>query len=109
MEKSAGCYPGQYVRGLKYGFSPNGNQPKFLSYVQITCMPLSIGNNAELCLDTKGDGCWDRAPAPGRYNGYGPAFSAVCSPDNFMIGLVGRSGEYVDAIGIECLPKSHMR
>ncbi len=109
-EKFAGCATNQYVRRLQYGFTRDGNRPQYLSYVQLTCVPLqSNGNVSVECLDTSGHGCWERHPNPGRYNGYGLAFAASCSPTNLMVGLVGRSGDYVDAIGIECVPKPRPR
>ena len=105
-ERAARCAPNQYVSGLKYGFTRDGNQPKFLDYVEITCQPLQpTGNASTVCLGTNDNGCWDRYPSPGPYNGYGLAFSANCRYTNFMIGLIGRSGQYVDALGIECLPR----
>lgn len=62
-ERAAHCEPNQYLAGLKYGFTRDGNQPKFLDYVEITCQPLQrTGNASTVCLGTNDNGCMGRKP-----------------------------------------------
>jgi hypothetical protein len=100
------CPAHTYVSGLRYGFTRDGNQPKFLDFVEFTCSPIpaagqAAGPQVTRCLDS-GGGCWVRHPDPGPYNGFGLAFESRCAPDEAVSGLVGRSGSYVDALGAVC-------
>jgi len=103
-ERRVACSPNQYATGIKYGFTRDGNKPKYLDYVQLNCAPLrSTGNPTTLCLDSGGNGCWDKHPNPGPYNGFGLAFESRCPPTTFPDALLGRAGNYVDALAIRCV------
>jgi hypothetical protein len=70
-----GCSPDRYLATIKIGFTRDGNKPKYLDYVEMTCRVLSgYGGDAKVCLQT-GDGCWDKHPNPGPYNGLGLSFA----------------------------------
>ena len=91
-----GCPEGTYMSGIKIGFTRSDNRPQYLKYVQMNCPPLSgYGGAAPVCLQT-GNGCWDAA---------GLSFSIDCPPGQAAIGLVGRSGVYIDALGLICGPR----
>ncbi len=102
--QEARCGLGQSLEGIKYGFTRDGNKPKYVDYVQLICRETGNQNSVLAgCLGT-GDGCWDRHPSPGSYNGYGLAFESRCLPGQVAVGLIGRSGSYVDALAIQCSP-----
>jgi hypothetical protein len=103
--KGIECGRERYISGIKIGFTRDGNQPKYLDYIEISCRVISgFGGDVKVCLDT-GDGCWDRHPNPGPYNGYGLSFTLTCNTDEAALGIYGRSGIYVDAVGLICGPK----
>ena len=100
-----GCSADRYMVAIKIGFTRDDNRPKYLDYVEMTCRVLTgYGGDNKVCLDT-GNGCWDRHPSPGPYNGYGLAFTLNCPANQAATGLFGRSGAYVDAVGLICGPK----
>jgi CubicO group peptidase (beta-lactamase class C family) len=104
-----GCPPDRYVSAIKIGFTRDENRPKYLDYVELTCTVLSgYGGDTKVCLHT-GNQCWDKHPSPGRYNGWGLAFPLPCPTGEAAVGLIGRSGAYVDAIGVECAPKPSLQ
>jgi cysteine-rich secretory family protein len=91
-----GCPPERYVSAIKVGFTRNGSQPQYLDYVELSCTVLSgYGGDVKVCLHT-GQGCWD---SPGL------SFTVPCPTGEAAVGLIGRSGVYVDAIGLVCAPK----
>lgn len=100
-----GCPPDRYMSAIKIGFTRDENRPKYLDYVEMTCTVLTgYGGDTRVCLHT-GDQCWDKHPSPGPYNGFGLSFSLSCPPGEAATGLFGRSGSYVDAVGLICAPK----
>jgi uncharacterized protein YkwD len=100
-----GCSPDRYVSGIKYGFTRDDNRPKYLDYVELTCSVISgYGGDTRVCLHT-GNGCWDRHPNPGPYNGWGLSFQSRCNRNEAAVGIHGRSGIYVDALALICGPK----
>ena len=105
QEKRAYCGSDHYLSKLKYGFTRDENRPKYLDYVELTCTPVQGGSDKTMCLDTGKEGCWDRHPSPGPYNGFGLAFESHCRPDEAADGLYGRSGAYVDALALHCSNK----
>jgi hypothetical protein len=103
------CPKHTYISGLRYGFTRDGNRPKWLDFVEFTCTPIpaagaAAGPQVTRCLQS-GDGCWARHPNPGNYNGYGLTYESRCAPNEAVSGLVGRSGRYVDALGAICTPR----
>lgn len=103
------CPKHTYISGLRYGFTRDGNRPKWLDFVEFTCTPIpaagaAAGPEVTRCLES-GDGCWTRHPNPGPYNGHGLAFESRCAPNEAVSGLVGRSGRYVDALAAVCTPR----
>ena len=103
-ERHVACSANQYVTGIKYGFTRDGNRPKYLDYVQLNCAPLlPTGNQSTYCLDSGGNGCWDKHPNPGPYNGFGLSFESRCLFGQFPDALLGRAGDYVDALAIRCV------
>jgi hypothetical protein len=89
-----GCSPERYVSGVKIGFTRDGNRPLYIDNVEVHCRVLSgYGGDQSVCIPAA-DGC-----------GYGLAFTVDCPPGQAAIGLFGRSGVYVDALGLICAPK----
>jgi hypothetical protein len=103
-KKSATCGLGKTLLGIKYGFTRDGNKPKYVDYVQLICIDAATkAVSYGTCLDS-GDGCWDKHPNPGDYNGYGLAFESRCMPQQIAVGLTGRSGAFIDALAMQCTP-----
>lgn len=114
LQGGAGGIPGSdvcpqhtYVSGLRYGFTRDGNRPKYLDFVEFACTPIpaagpAAGLTVTRCLDSGREGCWTRHPNPGPYNGFGLVFQSRCASNEAVSGLVGRSGQYVDALGAVC-------
>lgn len=101
--RRAACALNQFVGSIKFGFTRDGNKPKYVDYVQLDCRPiLRSGNASTLCLDTGGNGCWDKHPSPGPYNGFGLAFISRCPLGQWGKGIRGRSGDFVDALALTC-------
>jgi len=102
--KTALC-PGQrFISGMRFGFTRDGSEPKYLDFVEIFCQPVSgRGDTIAVCIDT-GHGCWNTPPnMPG---GIAPTVKIhspqVCPRGEAVTGITGRSGLYVDAVGLIC-------
>ena len=65
----------------------------FVNFIELTCTPIAGGTSNTLCIQT-GQGC----PAAG-------AFVQTCPTGMSAIGIGGRTGTYVDALGLVCGPK----
>jgi hypothetical protein len=95
------CSDDTYVTGIKFGTTFDGNDPKYVDYVEVTCAsvvvwgtpPLAIFGliGTSVCLDT-GEGCLNQP------------FSLSCDLGDAATGFHGRSGIYVDALGLICGP-----
>lgn len=108
-QQQNGCPPDRYVSAIKVGFTRDENRPKYLDYVELTCTVLTgYGGDSLVCLHT-GNQCWDKHPSPGPYNGFGLSFRVACPPGEAATGLIGRSGAYVDALGLICGPKPSLQ
>jgi hypothetical protein len=97
--QQAGCTPDRYVAGIRIGYTRDGDHPKYLDYVELSCAVLSgYGGETKVCLQT-GDNCWDRHPGDDKG---GLSFQARCAPGEMVSALIGRSGQFIDALGIAC-------
>ena len=96
------CSGDTYVTGIRFGTTWDGDDPKYVDYVEVTCASIVvmtgtppfavyglIGTN--VCLDT-GEGCSNKP------------FSLSCDLGDAATGFQGRSGIYVDALGLICGP-----
>jgi hypothetical protein len=104
------CPNTHFPSGIAHGYTRDGDEPRYLDYVKVFCDPVAAGAKVDVCLET-GGGCWgsrDAAPNPGDLF-WGPLklfpFYQACPPGEAVIGLHGRSGVYVDAIGLICGPR----
>lgn len=102
--KTAICPGERFVSGMRFGFTRDGSEPKYLDFVEVFCKPASgPGEHIAICLDS-GHGCWHTPPnLPG---GIAPRVK-IHAPQNCpngeaTTGIVGRSGIYVDAVGLIC-------
>ena len=99
--KTINCSGDTYVTGIKFGTTWDGNDPRYVDYVEVTCSSVSVVGTpptavfgmigTSTCLDT-GEGCSDRP------------FSLTCGLGDAATGFHGRSGIYVDALGLICGP-----
>jgi hypothetical protein len=102
--------PTHFPTSITHGYTRDGNDPKYLDYVRVFCDPVASGDKVDVCLQT-GGGCWgsrEAAPNPSDLI-FGQSwlfpFHQACPPGEAVIGLHGRSGAYVDAIGLICGPR----
>jgi hypothetical protein len=103
------CPNNTYFSGITHGYTREGNDNKFLNFVEMTCTPVVGGSPARVCLET-GKGCWvGREGTPDI-----PIFGGVpllkplekhCPPDEAVVGIHGRSGLFIDALGLICGPR----
>jgi hypothetical protein len=102
------CPPNSVVAGIRYGFTRDGNRPKYLDFIVLACAKMGQGGNvrewtttANECIST-GEGCWSRHPTS---NSTGLSFWNPCEGDQVVVGVHGRAGLFVDALGLICGPK----
>lgn len=94
------CDRSDYIAGIKFGFTRDGDAPKYVDFVELICRDIATGVETRVCLDT-GDRCPDSHPAR-------PSLRAAvqrCADNEAAAGIVGRYGIYVDALGLICVPK----
>ncbi|MCP5265174.1 MAG: hypothetical protein H6934_03650 [Burkholderiaceae bacterium] len=103
-----GICPGErYLSAIRVDFTREGAKAKFLDFIEMTCSAVTVGDTMTLCLQT-GNGCWHHHPNPPP----GPMASFMtnwgtqrCPPGQAAIGIHGRAGKFVDAIGLICGPR----
>lgn len=98
------CGIGQSLQGIKYGFTRDGSEPKFVDYVQLICSQNNgVDDVPGACLDSD-NGCWDLHPDHGHNGGQGLSFESRCLAGQVAVGFTGRSGSFVDALAMRCSP-----
>jgi hypothetical protein len=102
------CPSDRFVSGIKFGWTRKNGSPEFIDYVELTCSLIAgSGRPTKVCLQT-GDGCWDDHPNPPTYF-LAPflqdPFKQFCPQGEAAIGIHGRSGIYLDALGLICGPR----
>jgi len=107
--QTALCPGESYVSGLKLGFTREVSEPKYIDYVEVACTPVGGGEVHRICLQS-GEGCWDSHPSPPGFQIPSAPFLPgpdvqTCPPGEAAVGLHGRSGTYLDAVGLLCGPK----
>lgn len=86
------CNNGQYVSGMMFGYTQDASgSAKYVTSIQLDCAPIRAGG---------GSGS-PRIGAGGRVAHGGVS----CGNDQAVIGMIGRSGAYVDALGLICGPR----
>jgi hypothetical protein len=86
------CNNGQYVSGMMFGYtSPAGGRPQYIASIQLDCAPIRPG----------GGSAKPRIGAGGTLSHGG----VTCGDNQAVIGMIGRSGAYVDALGLICGPR----
>jgi hypothetical protein len=103
------CPDNAYLSGITHGYTRNGNENQFLNFVEIACTPVASGNPVRVCLET-GAGCWVGRPGAPEIPIFGgtPLLTPLvqhCPPGEAAVGLHGRAGAFVDAIGLVCGPR----
>jgi uncharacterized protein YkwD len=87
------CPNDRYVSGVMFNITREGDHP-FIDFVELTCSPIAgSGVATKECLQT-GEGCYGQG-----------SFVQTCPAGEAAIGIQGRSGIYVDALGLICGPK----
>jgi hypothetical protein len=106
--KDAACPRDRVVWGIKFGWTRT--EYSYVDYVELQCMPTARdGPTNNVCVQT-GGGCWNKNPNPppatfpGGLNVIGDEpFKQNCDPKSEVAtGIHGRSGAYVDALGLIC-------
>jgi hypothetical protein len=100
------CPDDSYVSGIKFGYTGTGTDIHYVDYVEFVCTPVQGGlPHPGICLQTE-NGCWDINPdKPGSGPFNRPPFEQSCPEGEAAIGIRGRYGSYVDALGLICGPK----
>jgi hypothetical protein len=86
------CAKDRFVSRIRFNLTAEASHP-FVNFIELTCTPIAGGTSNTLCIQT-GQGC----PAAG-------AFVQTCPTGMSAIGIGGRTGTYVDALGLVCGPK----
>jgi hypothetical protein len=96
------CPANSVVTEIRFGFTREGSKPKYLDFVALTCRKVNRERTITTvdCLAT-GDGCWTRHPSSPAFLNY----NQTCGDEEVAVGIHGRSGAYVDALGLICGPK----
>jgi hypothetical protein len=111
--RSGACPKDRFVGKIRFGWTRKDTKPEFVDYVELTCVLVSDQSSADttkVCLPT-GGGCWDSHPNPppgdilGTPFGPYPPLHEACPLNEAATGLLGRSGVYVDALGLVCGPR----
>lgn len=101
-----GICPGgdRYASSIMFGYTHKDDRPVFADFVELTCTPLAGGAPNKICLDS-GSGCTS-VRVGGHYSGkLLHSFVQTCSENEAATGIHGRSGSYLDALGLACGPK----
>jgi len=87
------CNNDQYVSGMMFGYTNDSQsgRPKYIASIQLQCKPIRPGSKSQ----TRTIGAGGRLS----HQGYS------CRDDEAVIGMIGRSGAYVDALGMICGPR----
>jgi hypothetical protein len=92
------CPANSFITRIKFGFTRAGRSPKFIEYVQQSCRRVGDGSLTSVdCMET-GEGCWEFHPTASNLR----ALRSECPRGAAAIGVVGRAGRFVDAIGLVC-------
>ena len=101
------CPSDSFVTGIKFGTTRDGDDPRYVDYVELTCSSISVWGIPPLavfgqmgtfvCLPT-GEGCWNQHPTASSLHPFGQS----CDLGDAATGIHGRSGIYVDALGLIC-------
>ena len=86
------CPNDSYVSSAMFNITGEEDRP-FIDFVELTCTPIAGGAPTKLCLET-GDGCFTSG-----------SFVQTCPTGEAATGIQGRTGLYVDALGLICGPK----
>ncbi len=87
------CNNQQYVTGMMFGYIQDSKtgRPKYIASIQLDCAPIRAG-----------DGKGRPKIGAGGTQAHG---GFTCGDNQAVIGMVGRSGAYVDALGMICGPR----
>jgi hypothetical protein len=87
------CNNKQYVTGMMFGYIQDSKtgRPKYIASIQLDCAPIRAG-----------DGSGRPKIGAGGTQAHG---GFTCGDNQAVIGMVGRSGAYVDALGLICGPR----
>lgn len=99
--QEAYCPPGDAVRWISATFTNGqGLEREYLNHLVMRCT-----SGREACIET-GDGCSEIGDRGSAFDAPDPRLqeSISCPPDEVLVGLVGRAGKHVDAIGAICGP-----
>src|SRR5262245_11420786 len=97
-QQDAHCQPGNFIAYLRLHYTHgSGLKRQYVDTIQVG-WPGHREYPAEVCV-TSGDECW-----PGRSTVENPNDILQCGAGSVAIGLHGRSGKFVDALGLICGP-----
>jgi hypothetical protein len=98
------CPGERFVSGIRFGFTRH--ESPYVEFVELTCSPVGAGDVVRACIET-GQGCRSgHSHGGGVMAPFGSSpVAQVCPPGEAAIGIHGRSGIHVDALGLICGPR----
>lgn len=90
-----GCPGDRYLSGIRIGVSMVNGKLYYVDFVEMSCSVLTgYGGDTKVCLAT-GAGCWTGAGT----------FNLACPKDQSIYSIFGRSGIYLDSLGVSCMQR----
>jgi hypothetical protein len=107
LDNRGTCPSTHFVSGIMFNLTVRGT--RFVKFVQVACSPIGTGSLVNLCIDNGTDSpcaAVDYFFAPRQIV---PAKVQNCPVGEAAIGIRGRAGQFVDALGLICGPKPSTR
>lgn len=106
MPQRAYCPKDHFLGGIMFGYTREGDDPLQVDFVELACRPLAGGAATRVCMGT-GGGCYAVRPgAPDPFvTSELPSYVQSCPEDEAAVGLHGKAGNSVYALGLICGPK----
>jgi hypothetical protein len=101
------CPRRSYLSGITQSFTIDENESQFLKSLEMTCTKMADGSSVKICLET-GLGCSDeQVPGASAQEALlSRPIEQHCPKGEAVAGIRGRSGQFVDALGLICKPIS---
>lgn len=110
------CASGQFVTGVFLTFTLSSeHERRYVNSIGMVCSSSSEEGVQEICVSTQdldvpvADACQYRWVTSGYDRYKSPAQTIDCPAGEVLIGLHGRAGDYVDALGMICGPRPTLK
>ena len=101
------CPSNAYLSGITQSYTVSENENQFLNSLEMTCTKMTDGSSVNICLET-GHGCSGErsSDASAQEIQLSKPIEQHCPKGEAVAGIRGRSGQFVDALGLICKPIS---